>query len=93
MRIDVIRAALGVVFECENRRVFPEHAVRYRFDDAAEGQIVVGHHGAWRRRAWPGPLRVIVGDADNRKLRQVAVGYEALKLLQPVVDPLLVGNV
>ena len=43
MGVDVVGAVLGVVFQHEDGRLRPELAVADRLDDAAQGQVVVGH--------------------------------------------------
>ena len=42
MRIYVIGAVLGVVFDDKNSSVIPVRAVSYSFDDSANGEVVVG---------------------------------------------------
>jgi len=67
----MIESVLRVVLDPENNRIFPKAASAERFDDAAEGQVVVGHTG---RRCWgtrAGPARVIVGQADQDELRHL----------------------
>ena len=49
MGVNVVGTVLGVVFQHENRRIFPELAVTDRLDHAAHGEIVVGQVGRRRR--------------------------------------------
>ena len=80
---DVVPAGLRVVFDREDRHLLPELRSAEAFDDAAEGEIVVGDAGA-RASGSPGsvPLRVIVGQAENHELRKLALLFEFAQLVQ-----------
>ena len=74
----MIGAILRIVFDHENRRFLPELALRDRFDESAESQIVVGDHGGRRELAHACAGRVIVRQADDLQLRHIAVALEPL---------------
>src|SRR4051812_38837744 len=88
----MVGSALGIVFDDEDRRVLPEWTAGNRFDDPPEREIVVGNHRSRGERAGRRSARVIVAEMQDRELRQVVVLYEAVELLQPGVDPLLIGD-
>src|ERR1035438_6052616 len=50
MRVYVVGAILGVIFQNKDRGVFPIGTVRNSFDHAAEGQVIVGNGGCRARQ-------------------------------------------
>src|SRR5262249_56734952 len=73
MTVYMIEAVLRIVLRHENRRLLPVPALRDRFNDAAEGEIVVGDRGARRRKARARPLCVIVVEKNEDQVGKVAV--------------------
>ncbi len=63
--IDVVEAHLRVVFDDEDAGVWPEFAVADRVDDAAEGEVVVGHGGFGRGVTGSGAHRVVGGQEHD----------------------------
>src|SRR6185437_17075087 len=64
-RVDVIAAVLRVIFEEEDGGVIPVRRVRDGFDEAANGEVIVGDGGFGRGAAGPGAGGVIVGEAQG----------------------------
>ena len=62
-------------------------------DDAAEGEVVVGHAGGGGGRAFFCATRVIVGEADNREGGKCALGFEVAQFAQKDVSAVLVGDI
>ena len=69
MRVHVVGAVLGIVFEDEEGRVVPEGRVRDSIDGAADGQVVVGNGGLGRGSAGPRARGVVVGQAQLDEVR------------------------
>ena len=92
MRIHVVGAVLGVVLEHEHHRVAPEGRSRERFDHATEGEIVVGHVRARRRRARARSRRVVVRQTHDLERGHVAALDERIQLVDPDVDSRLVQD-
>ena len=97
MRIDVVHAALGVVFGDEDHHVAPPGRAREKLDNAAQGIVVVGHEGGGKgitiHRA---RLRqVVVGQVDVKKARQLLPGIDVvlLHVLNKLRGAKLIGNV
>src|SRR5215470_11578738 len=92
--VDVVGAVLRVVFDDEDRRLFPVTlAVRDGFDKASYGQVVFGHVRAGRRRPGARALSVIPADTHDLKLWQLAVLLVLTELFEPGVNALVVGDV
>src|SRR5579871_4045589 len=74
MRIDVVGAVLGVVFEHEDGGIVPVRTVEDGIDNAAQGEVVVGDVG---RR--PGPVgastaSVVVGQIEQDEAGHFELG-------------------
>ncbi len=69
VRIHVVRAALRIVFQDEERRVVPERGVRDRLHCPAHRQIVVCHGSFRRRAARRRSRRMIVGQPQHDEVR------------------------
>ena len=61
MRVNVVGAILGVVFQNKDRGVIPIGAVRNGIDHAAERQVIVGNGGGRARQLGTRAAGVIVG--------------------------------
>src|ERR1035438_7533621 len=70
MRVYVVGAILGVIFQNKDRGVFPIGTVRNSFDHAAEGQVIVGNGGCRARQIGTRASRVIVGQVQQDECRQ-----------------------
>jgi hypothetical protein len=84
VRVDVIGTVLGIVLGDHDPRVFPVAAVGHDLDHASERGVVVGHRRRGGRRARTGAGRVVVGQANDRQGRQVAVLLEGPELAFPL---------
>ena len=89
VRVHVVRAGLGVIFDDEDGCVFPIGARRNRFDEAAHGVIVVRDHELRRGKIIFHSRRVIVGKPHNSERRhgiaaaRFAFGNETAKFGEP----------
>ena len=61
MRIHMVRAVLGVVFQNKDGRVLPVRAVGDRFDDASQRQVVIRNRGRRTRKMRTRAARMVVG--------------------------------
>ena len=89
----MIRPGLRIVFDREDRGVFPIHARRNRFDQPPDGVVVVRNHELRRRKPFFDSRGVIVGKAHHHERRHgirfacLALGDESLKLREPFAKP------
>ena len=96
MSVDMVGAVLGIVFENEDGSVFPVGAVRDSIDQAADGEIVIGHRGLWSGHAGSSAGGVIVGKAEHHEVRELfatarLTGFdEAVELVQEFISAQLV---
>ena len=87
VRIDVVRAVLGVVFQHENRRFVPDRAVREVIDKLTQRQVIVGHMGGGGGSAHSGTARVVVAEADTTEMGYGVGGDERIKVFFPDLHP------
>src|SRR5882762_3270597 len=95
----MVSSILGVVFQDENCGVVPVGAVRDRFDDAPESEVVAGHRrgrsGLPRARA----AGVVVGQVQDDEARKLpALPFllgpnESLEFVEKLVGAQLIGVV
>ncbi len=78
MSIDVVRAILGVIFNHENGSVLPKLAEADGFDNAAQGQVVVGHQSEGRQLANLRAGGMVIGQPQDLHLGHGALFFEAL---------------
>ncbi len=90
MGVDVVRAVLGVVFDDEDGGLGPELGLADGFDDAPEGEVVVGDHGAGGAFAGGGAVGVVVGQPHDLQSRHVALALESLEFADESVGASLV---
>ena len=93
MAIDVVPAVLRVVFVDEHGGGGPELAAADGLDDAAEGEVVVGEHGAGGGVILRDAVGVVVGEMERDE-----VGHRALLLVfmergDEVIGADLIGDV
>ena len=81
----MIPAGLRIVFDREETGILPKLAARERFDDAAQGEIVVGDLRRGCGETGPSPAGMIVGQANDRELRKIAVLLEVVQVLDEIV--------
>ncbi len=65
MRIHVVGATLRIVLDHEDRRFVPDPALRDRFHQPADREVVLRHHRTRRRRAGARAVGVIVAEPDD----------------------------
>ena len=70
--VDVVEAGLRVVFDDEDARLRPELAVADGFDDAAEGEVVIGDCGFGRLHAGARAGGVVVGQQHDAEVLELA---------------------
>ena len=90
---DVVPAVLGVVLDGEDAGLRPEWAAADRLHDLPEGQIVVRHLGRRRGRAGLGSGRVVVRQADDDQIGELAAPLVFAQFLDELGGPEDVGDV
>src|SRR5262249_25014745 len=88
MRVDVVWTILRVVFGNEDRRAVPEAAVADDVDKLTNSQVVFGNEGLRSQRPGRGPGGVIVGQAHDLELWQIARRHELVELAFPFGEPI-----
>src|SRR5216117_858440 len=89
MSINMVGSILSVVFDNEDRGIFPIRAVRDGFHQNTNRVIIIGDKELGCRPASLQPVCVIVGEPHDRKVRHAVwlsrlnTGYILPKLLQP----------
>ena len=91
MCVNVVRAVLRVILHDENSRLVPRAALRNRFDDAPECQIIVGGTRFRRWASLGGATGVIVWQADDHQVRKIAALFVVAQLPDHKVGPILIG--
>jgi len=89
---DMVPAILRIVFNAKEARLGPETAMAEGVGDAAKCKVVVGHLGCWRRPACTGAACMVVGQADDAKLREGAGIFKLVKFLDESVGPHHIRN-
>ena len=88
----MVPTGLRIVLDGQNEGLLPELAVTDRFNDATEGQVVVGNARGRRGLACGGATGVVVGQANEDHLREFTLGFKGLELADEVIGPVLVGH-
>ena len=78
VRVDVVGAVLGVVFEGEEREGPPRRGAGQARDHAAQGEIVVGHHRARREGAAAAALGVVARQVQDHEVGEAALPVPAV---------------
>ncbi len=92
VHVHVVRAGLRIVFEDENRSVFPVWAARDGFDQFADGVIVFSHEKLRRRMPGAHARGVIIRKAHDRQVRHAVcparydVGHITAKFIKPIAQ-------
>ena len=88
----MVPTGLGIVFDGQDKGLLPELTVTDRFNDATEGQVIVGDAGGRRGLACGGATGVVIGQANENEVRQCTAGFEGLEFANEVIGPVLVGH-
>src|ERR1700723_2235993 len=92
MRVDVVGAGLRIILQYENHGVFPKWRLAERFDNPAEGEIVVGHEGARSVKAGASAGGVVAREMHDFELWHVSVADKFIQLGDPRIGAGLFGG-
>src|SRR2546426_10074093 len=99
MRVHMVGAVLRIVFDYEYRGIVPVGAVRNRFDNTAQRQIVIRHRGSGTGLSSTGAAGMVIGQIEQNKRGQfgpralVAGAHKAIELIDELIGAELVGVV
>src|ERR1700722_14517227 len=83
MTVDVVRAALRIVFDHKDSGRAPEGAVRDVLEHFAQGIVVLRDHSLRCLNARPSPEGVVAGQRNHLERRHEPCAHELLKLSMP----------
>ena len=92
MRIHVIGPVLRVIFNNEDRELRPDAALRDRFDDLADGDVVRGDLRFRRERARRRALGVILAKRHEHEVRDRAFPIHLLELFDETIGARVVAR-
>ena len=88
----MVPAVLRVVLVDEDRRARPETALRERFDQPPDREVVVGDVRAGRGRVLVEARGVVLRQVDDREVRELAALLHRTELVEEAIDAQLVRD-
>src|ERR1700761_5855751 len=83
MAVDVVRAALWIVFDHKDSGRAPEGAMRDVLEHFAQDVVVLRHHSLRCQNPRPSPQGVVAGQRNHLEGRHGTYAHELLKLSMP----------